>query len=177
MDPASYSFVSELPPHWLGNLTGHLAAHAVHIEAVRARLLEGGRWEVDVTICAEFCPSERELIAMAQLRYDAHNLDRGPLAQYNLRRQTDTLHLALRAEDRIGFLARLCTDLASHALFPTRVDARTLEGWIEDSFWLVGIGHVAPHAETEAAVRRFLDAWQAGTLSRHPSLRPPSSSG
>lgn len=175
MEIESYSFTRDLPPQWLGNLTAHLAAHHMDVDSVRAELADGGIWKVDVTVHAQFPPSERELVAMALLKYDVDELRRGPLARYFLRRSDDTLHLVLRAENRTGFLARLCADLAAHALFPVRVDARSADGWIDDGFWLRGIGHAPPHAETEAALQRFLEAWQSGHLLRHPSLRPPSS--
>jgi hypothetical protein len=167
----SYEFEGEFPPHWLGNLAAHLAAHAIDVETVDARLEDGGVWKVSLQVSGHAPPSERELLALLRLHYQNDSLLRGTLSRYRLSRDSACLFLALRASDQRGFLAQLCADLAAHALFPVRVEARCERGQIEDSFWLKGIAHSVPHPETEATLRRFLNAWQAGTL--RSSMRPP----
>lgn len=170
----SYELEGEFPPHWLGNLAAHLAAHGLDVESVDARLLDGGVWKIGLQVAGQAPPSERELIELACLRYQNDSVLRGSLSHYRLVREGSCLVLTLRAEDQTGFLAQLCADLAAHALFPVRVEARCEGGLITDAFWLTGIAHGVPHHETEATLRRFLSAWQAGTLRSSPG--PPRAS-
>lgn len=167
----SYSLEGEFPPHWLGNLAAHLAAHGIDVESVDARLLEGGLWEISLQVEGQAPPSEKEVVELARLRYQQDAVVRGKLIRYGLLREETCLFLSLHARDQRGFLAQLCADLAAHALFPVRVEARGEGGLIDDAFWLKGIAHSIPHQETEATLRRFLRAWQAGTL--RSSIRPP----
>lgn len=167
----SYEFEGEFPPHWLGNLAAHLATHAIDIESVDASLQESGLWTVSLQVRGHAPPSQKELLALLRLHYQNASLHRGTLSRYRLFRDSSCLFLALRAYDQRGFLAQLCADLAAHALFPVRVEARCDRGLVEDSFWLKAIAHAPPHTETEATLRRFLSAWQAGTL--RSSTRPP----
>ncbi len=168
----SYHFEGEFPPHWLGNLAGHLSTHGIDVDAVNAHLGERGVWRISVRLRSELPPSEKELAAMARLNFERTRAERGPLSRYLLVRETSGLYLSIRAEDRRGFLAQLCADLAAHALFPVRVEAQCDEGQINDSLWLKGIGHAVPHQETEASFRRFLATWESGNL--RSSMRPPS---
>lgn len=167
----SYEFEGEFPPHWLGNLAAHLASDGLDVDSVDAKLGDGGMWKVALTISGQAPPSQRELLALLRLHYQNNSLLRGTLTRYRLLRDSSCLFLALGAQDQTGFLAQLCADLAAHALFPVRVEARCEGGQIDDSFWLKGIAHSVPHPETEATLRRFLSAWQAGTL--RSSIRPP----
>src|SRR5690606_25105195 len=62
MNQKSYEFAAELPPHWLGNLAGHLAGQSADIRSVDATLVTGGVWQVSVAILmSESAPSQREL--------------------------------------------------------------------------------------------------------------------
>lgn len=176
----SYSLRGDFPPHWLGNLTAHLAGRQIDVDNLQAEIVGGTEWCVEMRLRSLFPVGGLNLEAMACERYESSEPERGTLSQYWLRRSDGSLHLALRAEDRLGFLARLCSDLAALALFPVRVDARSGSGWLTDTFWLLGIGRSVPHDETEAALVRFLDGWRSGNLSRSPSgrpgsIRPPSS--
>ena len=166
----SYDFEGEFPPHWLGNLAAHLAAHGLDVESVDAQLLDGGLWKIALRVEGQAPPSAKELVELARLRYQHDSVLRGALIRYSLLRENTCLFLSLRAKDQRGFLAQLCADLAAHALFPVRVEARGEGGQVDDAFWLKGIAHSVPHQETEATLRRFLGAWQSGTL--RSSMRP-----
>ncbi len=167
----SYQLEGEFPPHWLGNLAGHLSAHGIDVDGVEAQLGEGGLWRITVRLRSDLPPSVGELSAMARLHFEHARIERGPLSRHWLVREESGLYLSIRAEDRTGFLAQLCADLAAHALFPVRIDAHCQEGVVNDALWLRGIGHAVPHPETEAAFRRFLAAWETGNL--RSSMRPP----
>jgi hypothetical protein len=169
----SYEFTAELPPHWLGNLSGHLAGQNVDIGSVDAALLTAGMWKVSASILTgEGAPSQRELTEMARLTFASPDETRTRLFQYWIVREESCLYLSLRAVDRTGFLARLCADLAAHALFPVHVEAKCGDGVVVDSFRLRGIGHSVPHQETYASLMRFMESWRAGRLGRSSSIRP-----
>lgn len=173
MNQKAYEFTAELPPHWLGNLAGHLAGQGIDIGSVDAALLTAGLWKASVTILvSDAAPSQRELTEMARLTFATPEETRTRLFQYWIVREESSLYLSLRAADRTGFLARLCADLAAHALFPVHVEAKCGDGVVVDSFRLRGIGHSVPHQETHASLLRFMESWRSGRLGRTPSIRP-----
>lgn len=66
------------------------------------------------------------------------------------------LFLEIRGKDQLGFLGTFFGKLSFYSLFPIHMEIETIEGRIQDRFWLSGAGGGQPSASIVAALRTTL---------------------
>lgn len=137
-----------LPPEWVGSLCSGLSSRKISVERGYARQVQRGSWESLFVVR----PMSQDVDA-ASIDYRGMALapkvvqaDRTlpTIQSFQLEENADSLFLSIRAEDQLGFLARLLSGFSFLMLFAHEMKIETVGVEAQDTFVLRGFGGAAP---------------------------------
>jgi hypothetical protein len=153
-------------PSWIASLCAELAARRISIDRAHALRTLNQTWIAELNVIAlpgAEDPQELPIIELA----DAGAPDaRGPLTLCNYEIEETsahggTLRLTIEAEDGLGLLGALLSQLAMLFLFPVEMHIETREGRAYDSFWLGTVGATSPGPRIRDSLSRVLERARA----------------
>ena len=150
----------QLPPRWLANLTGALAARGISIQRGNASKVTPSLWQATF----EIAPADGELPAgLDYLGLARTAAATGPadgrirLDGYALEQRDEALFVEVEGPDSVGFLRALLKTFAFYSLFPAEVQIDTPGGRVHDRFWLKGVGGMAPSESSREGLQIELE--------------------
>lgn len=137
-----------LPPEWVGSLCTGLSAKQISVERGYARQIQRGTWESLFVVrptASGIDTSSIDYRAMA-LAPKVVQPDRSlpSINSFQLDKNEDSLFLSIRANDELGFLARMLSGFSFMMLFAHEMKIETVGVEAQDTFVLRGFGGAAP---------------------------------
>lgn len=154
-----------LRPGWMTSLGLELAERDLSIERAVAKRDGGGLWsaEVDIVQTVSSAPGNHPLhlpyAHLAEQSRRAASSEPFVLTSYTI--IDSPLHggcveLSFEAEDSLGLLGRVLSELALLVLFPVEFSIQTTNGRVHDTLWLGGIRAATPSAEARRRLNQRL---------------------
>lgn len=148
-------------PSWIAGLCAELADRQISIDRAHAARTYNQTWVAElnvVTLPGAVDPLTIPYVELAEAGApDASDLLK--LYGYTVEATTahgGTLKLMLEAEDSLGLLGSLLSQLAMLFLFPIEMHIETRHGRAYDSFWLGTVGESSPGPRVKQALERVL---------------------
>lgn len=157
-----------LRPGWMASLGLELASRDLSIERAVAKRDGSGLWsaEVDIVQTVPPAPGNHPLhLPYAHLAEQSRQPTSSASSEpFVLTRYTiidSPLHggcveLSFEAEDSLGLLGRVLSELALLVLFPVEFSIQTTNGRVHDTLWLGGIRAATPSAEARQRLNQRL---------------------
>ncbi|MDB4974150.1 MAG: hypothetical protein JWN48_2491 [Myxococcaceae bacterium] len=148
-------------PSWIASLCAELADRQISIDRAHAARTFNQTWVAELNVLA--LPGAEDPLAIAYIELAEAG---APDASDPLRLHAYTieetlayggsLKLTLEAEDTLGLLGTLLSQLAMLFLFPIEMHIETRNGRAHDSFWLGTVGATTPGMRVRQSLDRML---------------------
>ena len=154
-------------PAWIAGLCAELADRQISIDRAHATRTFNQTWVAELNVIA--LPGAEDPLSIAYVELaeagapDAS--DPMVLHAYSIEETSahgGTLSLTLEAEDSLGLLGTLLSQLAMLFLFPVEMHIETRSGRAYDSFWLATVGASIPGPRVRQALERVLARARVG---------------
>lgn len=145
---------------WAGRLAAGLAARNVSVVRATARRA-ATRWTAEIELDARADGVEPSAIDYVALLREAPVPTGGEpvrITGHRVVRTRRDLEVELRAEDRVGFLARMLATFAVLGLFPRELRVETVGSEVRDRFLLQSASGELPPEGIAGVLRRRLEA-------------------
>lgn len=148
-------------PSWIASLCAELARRRISIDRAHALRTVNQTWIAELNVLA--LPGAEDPLAIRYVELaeaDAPDA-RGPLtlSRYDIEvapAHGGSLKLTIEADDGLGLLGSLLSQLAMLFLFPLEMHIETRDGRAYDSFWLGTVGATSPDARLRDSLDRVL---------------------
>jgi len=148
-------------PSWIASLCAELAGRRISIDRAHALRTTNQTWIAELNVNALPGAVNPLELAYVELAEAGAPDPRGPLAlvSYDIEETSahgGTLKLTIEAEDGLGLLGSLLSQLAMLFLFPIEMHIETRHGRAYDSFWLATVGASSPGPRLRDSLDRVL---------------------
>lgn len=161
--PASYRIRLEgsFGPSWIASLCAELAARRISIDRAHALRTVNQTWIAELNVLALSGAEDPLGIPYVELAEAGAPDARGPLKISNYEIEVTPAHggslkLTIEADDGLGLLGSLLSQLAMLFLFPLEMHIETRDGQAHDNFWLGTVGAASPGARLRDSLDRVL---------------------
>lgn len=160
---ASYRIRLEGPlgPAWIATLCAELAGRRLSIDRAHALRTVNQTWIAELNVIALAGADDPLTLPYVELAEAGAPDARAPLSllSYQIEETNahgGTLNLTIEAEDGLGLLGSLLSQLAMLFLFPVEMHIETRNGRAYDSFWLGTVGATSPGPRVRDSLDRML---------------------
>ena len=153
-------------PSWIASLCAELAGRRISIERAHALRTVNQTWIAELNVVTLQGAEDPLTIPYVELAEAGAPDARGPLTLRAYRiEETEahggTLQLTIEAEDRLGLLGSLLSQMAMLFLFPVEMHIETRGGRAHDEFWLASVGAASPSSRVRDSLDRLLTRSQS----------------
>ncbi|MDB4989673.1 MAG: hypothetical protein JWN04_4851 [Myxococcaceae bacterium] len=154
-------------PSWIASLCAELADRQISIDRAHATRTINQTWVAELNVLALPGAEDPLAIAYVELAESGAPDASDPLKLHGYTIEETgahggTLKLTLEAEDSLGLLGSLLSQLAMLFLFPIEMHIETRDGRAQDSFWLGTVGASSPGPRVQQALHRVLSRARVG---------------
>lgn len=148
-------------PSWIAGLCAELADRQISIDRAHAARTYNQTWVAELSVVTLPGAADPLGIAYVELAETGAPDASDPLKLYGYTVEETSAHggtikLTLEAEDSLGLLGSLLSQLAMLFLFPIEMHIETRHGRAYDSFWLATVGESSPGPRVRQALDRLL---------------------
>ena len=148
-------------PAWIASLCAELADRQLSIDRAHAMRTPNQTWVAELNVVALAGAENPLAIAYVELAEAGAPNASDPLrlVRYTIEETPahgGALRLEIEAEDSLGLLGSLLSQLAMLFLFPIEMHIETRGGYAYDSFWLGTVGATSPGPRIRDSLHRVL---------------------
>jgi UTP:GlnB (protein PII) uridylyltransferase len=148
-------------PSWIASLCAELADRQISIDRAHAMRTINQTWVAELNVLTLPGAEDPLTIGYVELAESGAPDASDPLKLHDFSVEETSAHggtlkLTLEAQDSLGLLGTLLSQLAMLFLFPIEMHIETRDGRAHDSFWLGTVGASSPGPRVRQSLQRVL---------------------